>query len=225
MSAWLATLRKPSVTNQPPTHRELVRNDWAVVILIAFALFLGVGIRNNAANASRSVNLGEGLPTVQVPSNWITSTPEGMVLQVRNPRSGSAFPTEISVDSRLLGPTDNIVTVRAGLGAQHARDLFRYRELSAEGVTVNREEGILVTYAYIADPAREQGGNAPPVVVQAQDLIFPSGNQMVIITMAADTTVWDAQTPFFDILTNSLRMREEPVVTVTDVLSNEEGGE
>ncbi len=229
MSAWLAALRRPSVTNQPPTDQELRRTDWAVVVFIAFCLFLGIGISSNAATASRSVSLGEGLPTIAVPTNWIMGTREGAILFVRNPRSGSTFNSEVSVATRPIGPTDNVVTVRTGLGAQHARDMLYYRELAADAVTVNGQDGVIVNYAYVADPTREQGAIAPPVVVQARDLIFPSGSQMVIVTMSADTAVLDTQDQYFLIVTDSLRVRVEPAEPATEPVSepvtSEEGGE
>lgn len=233
MAAWLASLRKPSVTNQPPTERELARLDWAVLIFVLFSLFLGVGIANNASNASRKVELGEGLPTIQVPSNWITGTPEGDTLfAAMNPRSGSTFNAELKVTSRTGGADANIVTARTALGAQRARDLLRYRELRAQPVTVNGQEGILVTYAYVADPTRDQGAIAPPVVVEAQDLIFPYNGRILVVTMAADAADWDAQEHFFDIVTDSLRMRRVEVDVMTNSLpaavataETEEGGE
>ena len=211
MAAWLASLRKPSVTNQPPTPRELARTDWAVLVLIVFSLFLGLGIRNNAAHASKSVDLGENLPELEVPANWITGEQEDTVYFAGNPRSSSAFSAELSVSTRPGGVDANVVTVRTALGAQRSQDLLRYREVTAEPVTVrgkdNTVEGILVTYAYVADPTRDQGGNAPPVVVEAQDLIFPYGDQILVVTMAADATDWDRQSPYFAIVTDSLNMQ------------------
>ena len=44
MTALLSRLTKPSVTNEPPTEGDLWRTEIAVVVLLAFALFLGIGI-------------------------------------------------------------------------------------------------------------------------------------------------------------------------------------
>ena len=104
MSTWLATLTKPSVTNEPPSERELSRIDLAMIVTIIFALFLGFGIRNNAIGASRTVELGEGLPSIAVPNNWITGQPEGTLLHARNPRSSSIFSAEVRVMTRSLAP-------------------------------------------------------------------------------------------------------------------------
>jgi len=208
MASLLSALTKPSVTNAPPTEGEQTRTEIAVIVTLIFALFLGYGIRNNALNNSRTVELGEGLPSISVPAGWIRSEAEGYLFQARNPRSPSVFDTELSVSAQPLGAGANIVAARTGLGIRRSQELLRYRELSADAVTVNGEEGVLVTYAYIADPTREQGAVAPPVVVQAQDLIFAAGNRAVIVTVAADAADWDTEEQYARLIYDSLNVRE-----------------
>jgi hypothetical protein len=223
MSTWLNVLTKPSVTNEAPSEKELSRIDLAVIITVIFALFLGFGIRNNASTASRSIELGEGLPTVDVPNNWISGTPDGMLLHARNPRSPSAFNAELSVTTQPLPVGEDATAARTVLGLQRTQELLRYRELSVDNVTVGGVEGLLVTYAYVADPTREQGALAPPVVVQAQDLIFPSGeNQALVVTIAADAATWDAEQAAVDLIFDSLNVE----IQETDLRGEfEEGGE
>lgn len=221
MSTWIASLTNPSVTNEPPSEQDLSRIDLAVIVTILFALFLGFGIRNNAMNASNTVELGEGLPSIEVPSNWITGRPEGMLFRARNPRSASVFNSQLTVMTRPLESGQDAVAARTSLGLKRTQELLRYRELEAEPVTVNGQPGILVTYAYVADPTREQGGIAPPVVVQAQDLIFVNGNNAVIITFAADAANWDREQASLDIIQNSLNIQ----IQNNAVDTFEEGGE
>jgi hypothetical protein len=224
MTTWLNSLTKPSVTNEAPTDQELSRVDIAVYITVLIALFLGFGIRSNATTASRTVELGEGLPAIEVPSNWITGQPEGMLLQARNPRSPSIFNAELSVTTRPLAAGEDAVTARTALALQRTQELLRYRELEAVPVIVNGENGILVTYAYVADPTREQGAIAPPVVVQAQDLIFPAGEgQAVIVTIATDAATWDEEESSIRLIQDSLDMQiQENTVIEAEF---EEGGE
>jgi hypothetical protein len=221
MSAWLSTLAKPSITNEPPTEGELSRIDIAMIVTLLFALFLGLGVRNNVVNASRTVALGEGLPSVKVPTNWITGQPEGSLLYASNPRSPSIFNAELNVTTRPLPVGQDIVSVRTGLGLQRSQDLLRYRELDAQAVTVNGAQGVLVTYAYVADPTREQGAVAPPVVVQAQDLIFPNGNNAMIVTIATDATTWDEEEKAVQLIQDSLNME----ILETEVVSEFQEGE
>lgn len=208
MTSLLNSLTTPSVTNEPPTQKELRRVDIAVIVTVIFALFLGFGIGNNARNASRTIELGEGLPTIQIPSNWITGASEGMIMRARNPRTSSAFNTELTITTRPLAVGEDFRTARTAVSLQRTQNLLRYRELSVERVTVNGEDGLLVTYAYVADPTREQGAIAPPVVVQAQDLIFNSGdNQAMVVTIAADAAAWDRQQAAIDLIYDSLNVR------------------
>jgi hypothetical protein len=204
-------LTKPSVTNEPPTRQDLNRNEIALIVTLVFALFLGIGIRNNTINNSREVELGAGLPAVSIPANWIKGTSPDYVVSVRNQRSASVFDSEITVAVQALGENENPVTVRTKLGVQRTQQLLRYRELDAMPVTIGSAgdaEGVLVTYAYVADPTREQGAVAPPVVVQAQDLIFAANGNAVIISMAADAAHWDEEERYFDLVKNSLRVKE-----------------
>lgn len=207
MSALLARLTKPSVTNEPPSERELFRSDIAVILIFVFALFLGIGIRNNAVENHRSVRLGDGLPSISVPAGWITGQPEGALLTARNPRSRGFFNSELTVTTRPLGDEATLTTIRTGLGLQRSQDLLRYRELGAQSVTVNNQPGTLVRYAYVADPTREQGAVAPPVVVEAQDLIFIVDNTALIVTVAANAAHWETEAPVFQMIHRSLNVR------------------
>ena len=225
MSTWLQTLTKPSPTNEPPTDAELTRNDVAVVLVVLFALFLGFGIRNNAMNASRTVELGENLPSIEVPASWITGQPEVMLFHASNPRSPSVFNAELSVTTRSLAPGEDIVAARTAVGLQRTQNLLRYRELDAEAVTVDGEPGVLVTYAYVDDPTREQGAVAPPVVVQAQDLIFRSGDLAVIVTTAADAATWDEEERAIQFIHDSLNVQLQPNEVVAPDSEFQEGEE
>jgi hypothetical protein len=211
MSTLLMRLTKPSVTNEPPSPQEMRRNEIAVIVTLIVALLLGGGIRNNSINNSRAVELGAGLPEISIPANWIKGTSPDYLVSVRNQRSAGIFDSEITVAIQPLAENENEVTVRTALGLKRGQELLRYRELEATPVTVGSAEdvtGILVTYAYVADPTREQGAVAAPVVVQAQDLIFTANGNAVIVTMAADAAHWDDEESYFDLVKNSLRVKE-----------------
>jgi hypothetical protein len=198
----------PSVTNQPPTQAELRRNDIVVIVWFLFALLLGLGIRNRVLNASRIMALGENLPEISVPARWITGSDEDTVVYARNPRSPSTFDAQMSATVRDLNEGENLVLARTALGARRTQQYDRYRELFAEPVHVLDEvEGTLVTYAYVADPTRDSGAVAPPVVVQAQDLIFITDDKVVVVTTAADASEWEADQRDFDAIYNGLDLQ------------------
>jgi hypothetical protein len=68
--------------------------------------------------------------------------------------------------------------------------------------------GTRVTYAYVADPSREAGALAPPVVVQGQDLVFIYRDHLITVSVAADSATWDEEAPAFNRVFASLHLRE-----------------
>ncbi len=208
MASLINALRQPSVTNQPPDQAEIRRNDIITILWFIFALFLGLGIRNNAVNTHRTVALGDNLPSIAIPSGWITGTSDGFVLSAQNPNSPSIFNAQVTVIARDLNNGENLVAARTGWSLQRSQQLLRYRELSAASATVlDNQPAVLVHYAYVADPTRDAGAAAPPVVVQAEDLMFISGNKFVVVTTAADAAEQDAESSNFAIVKDSLKLK------------------
>ncbi|MEX1018292.1 MAG: hypothetical protein WDZ49_01460 [Litorilinea sp.] len=228
MSALLEHLRRPSVTNEPPTAGTIRRNDVATLIWVAFVLVLGFGIRNNALSAGKVVTLGDDLLQITLPAGWVQGTrpladappaaplgPNEYAVSVWNSRSPSQFDATIDIHARHTRPGDNLATVRAALGLRRSQELSRYRELQAEAVTVlNLVPGTLITYAHVADPTRSTGALAPPVVVQGQDLIFLYREHVFRITVAADLATWETEATGFDRVFRSLSLRAAAVQEV-----------
>lgn len=52
-------LSKPSPTNEAPPPSQAWRNDVAMLATLLFALFLGVGVRNQSLNASQYIDIGQ----------------------------------------------------------------------------------------------------------------------------------------------------------------------
>jgi hypothetical protein len=207
MASLLNALARPSVTNEPPTQAELRRNDIVMVALLIFALFLGFGIRGRQVTAARTVDLSPTL-TIDLPANWISGQSDTLLYYARNPRSPSIFSSEVSVFSRTLQPDENLVTARTNFSLRRTQELPRYRELVAEDVTVlGGEPAFRITYAYVADPSRESGAIAPPVVVQAQDLFFVRDNALYVVTVASDINIWDEANKDFSVVFDSLRLQ------------------
>ncbi len=135
MSALLDAIRKPSVTNQPPTSREIMRSDLATVALIIAALLLGLAVRNTTLSASKKVEL-EGMPPLAIPAHWMPGTADNLDFYARSAGSPSIFDTEMAVYTRRLRNEETLISARTAWGVRRSQDLERYRELSAEPVTV-----------------------------------------------------------------------------------------
>jgi hypothetical protein len=213
MTALLERLRRPSISNAPPSQEEIRRNDLATIVWFVFILILGLGIRNNALAAGNTVTLGDDLLQITLPAGWVqgmtTAGAGEYAVSVWNSRSPSLFDATIDVRARRLRPGENLTQARAALGIRRSQEYTRYRELQAAPVTVlNLVPGTRIMYAYIADPSRGIGAQAPPVVVQGQDLLFLYRDHLITVSVAADSATWDDEARAFDRVFQSLYLRE-----------------
>ena len=85
----------------------------------------------------------------------------------------------------------------------------RFRNLSGTVIkNADGAPGLLITYAYIADPTRESGSLGLPVVVKGQDLLFVAndgiGDRLVAVTVVADAAEWAAHADDFPAIFASL---------------------
>jgi hypothetical protein len=219
----MAQLRRPSPTSPAPQPFQVQRDDLAVFAVVIFALLLGLGIRSQALNASRSFALGNTLPTLRYPAGWITAEPEGLRFQAINPASPSTFDAQLAIAVRDLRADETLDLARAAWGLRRSEEMTNYRELTAEPVTVDGQPGLLTTYAYVADPARSRGAVGLPVVVQGQDLLFFDDGKLVAVTVAADATEWAAEQDHFALVFDSLQVQPiETDVLATPTLAIEE---
>jgi hypothetical protein len=203
MSAWIERLRTPSITNEPPTVEEQQRNDLYVIATILIAILLGWIIRNGTVNAVREYSFEGDIPTIVLPTNWITSqTEEGLLFQAIDPDSPGLFSGLIQVSARPLREGEDLSVLNVSWPLQRSQELDRFRTLSSQPVLApDGEPALLITYAYIADPTRESGALGMPVVVRGQDLLMMVGEeaerQLVVITTAADAADWDQESRVF----------------------------
>lgn len=215
-----ARLRSPSVTNEPPAPGELRRNDWAVAAVVAFALFLGLGIRQQSISAHRAFALGDGLPTIDYPAGWRTAQPEVGVFRAMDAASPSPFSTQIVVALRESMPDETLDRARAAWGLQRSQQLLLYRELVAEPLTVlDGAPAIRTRYAYVADPTREYGATGLPVVVEGEDLLFFAEGRLVAVSVAADASAWDAAARRFAVVWRSLNVQAQSADPLLNVPS------
>lgn len=196
MAGWLDALRKPSVTNVPPTAADQRRNDWIMIAVILFALFLGWGIRSNTANAMTHISLGGELPSLAYPATWLDSEMEGELFHAVDPASPSTFDARLEVRVRPVQEGEDLELISMSWPLNRAQELSRFRNLANEVRSgPNGQPALVITYAYIADPTRDSGSLGLPVVVKAQDLLFIANDgeqdQLVAVTVAADATEWE----------------------------------
>lgn len=208
IAALVARLRAPSPSNPSPAPGELWRNDLAVLVAVLFALFLGLGIRNGALTAQRSFALGAGLPVIAYPAGWHTGSTEALHFQAINPASPSTFDARLAVSLHEVRASQTLDLARAAWALRRSQELMLYRELSSEPVTIlDGQPALRTRYAFVADPTRAQGATGLPVVVEAEDLLFLVGGQLVVVSVAADATEWTNEARHFRLFYDSLRLR------------------
>lgn len=211
----LETLRNPSVTNQPPTAEEQRRNDRNTIVVIVVAVLLGWMIANGARNAVNEYDFEGEVPSVVVPEGWITTeSADEMIFSAIDPASLSIFDSRIEVYARPLKAGEDLSMLNVSWPLQRSQTLERFRTLSSRVVTgPNREDALLITYAYVADPTRESGTLGLPVVVRGQDLIFIAGDEgaqeLVVVSTAADAAEWENAEGAFLTLFDHLGVREQ----------------
>lgn len=210
MAGLVARLQAPSRTSQPPAPGEIWRNDLAVLVTVLFALFLGLGIRNQALTAQRSFTLGDGLPVIAYPAGWHTGSTESFHFQAMNPTSPSSFDARLAVSLQEVKEGQTLDLARAAWALRRSQELMLYRELASEPVTIlDGQPALRTRYAFVADPTRAQGATGLPVVVEAEDLLFLAGNQLVVLSVAADAGEWEDEVRHFRLIFDSLKLQPQ----------------
>ena len=219
MNAFAKAWRR-SRTSAPPTQAEIVRHDAILFLCVLLMLAAGWGVRLLAQeDSARTANLGTGYPAVAYPAAWIpalnpVAAQDGAaeatpIFVARSAGAPSSFNSILRIEALPVLPDDALGALRIRLGLQRAQALDRYRELSAEPVTVlGGREALLTTYAYLADPTRDSGGNGLPVVVEAQDLLFRNENEWLVATFAADASHWEAEAANIALVLQSLDVEQ-----------------
>lgn len=212
------TLIKPSPTSEPPTPADIRRIDLAVLGVVVFALFLGLGIRNQTQGASTWVSLGRNMPRIAYPATWMPRAADEFLVRAVDVGSPSTFDPQMAVTARTQRADETLELARADRTFQLASSLDGYREFDAQMMLVYRDTpAIMTTYAMIADPTRDSGATGLPVVVEAQDIMFFDNGQLVVVTVATDSNLWDAAQPGFQIIFDSMRLRPMPEEDLTVV--------
>ena len=210
-SSALRLLTKPSPTNEPPTPAQTRRIDLAVLGVVLFALILGLGIRNQAQDASNWVSLGSGMQRIAYPATWMARATDEYLLRAVDAGSPSSFDPQMAVSARPQRQDETLELARADRTFQLASSQTGYREFDAQPMQVYRNIPAIVTsYALIADPTRDSGATGLPVVVEAQDIMFFDNGQFVVVTVAADANLWATAQRDFQIIYDSMRLRPLP---------------
>ncbi len=209
----LSFLHNASPTNPPPTAAEERRNLILVLLVALLALSGGLGLKWYTQNTMHTARLGGVIPDLEYPASWVSIPAEEVLWQAINPNSASTFKTRVQVSVRTIQADENLDTLSVSWLLQRNSTLEKFRNLATiSNVQVAGSPAVLITYAYVADPALDLGLPGLPVVVQAHDLLWVGGTleqrQMVVVTVAADAERWDDEEPVLQRILTSIGMQQ-----------------
>jgi hypothetical protein len=164
--------------------------DWAVIVLVAVALFLGLALREAVRSRTVPFAFPEAPVSGRCPANWVRDTGDDPLLRARDPLGGE-FRTTIELRSRPLAAGAEPAIVLDALALERAGQVAAYRMLSTDQVLLSGQDATRRTFAYVhvdSDPYVDR----LPVVVRGMDLALREGNRVVVVTLLADADRFDA---------------------------------
>lgn len=162
--------------------------EWIVVITVLVALLLG-GVLMLVATGQMAVVTLEKL-SVKYPASWsVTDDKTSGLVGAQDMASNTSVMVQVF---RKLDPAkpvliDDLVTLRS---FEQAQKLSLYRVLSTQSVLVGGKSGIMLSYAYVMDPAKSAYQSTLPRVMKGADYLVPYQGQVYLISLEAEADTW-----------------------------------
>jgi hypothetical protein len=164
--------------------------DWAVIVLVAVALVLGLALREAVRSRTVPFAFPEAPVSGRCPANWVRETGDDPLLRARDPLGGE-FRTTIELRSRPLAAGAEPAIVLDALALERAGQVAAYRMLGTDQVLLGGQNATRRTFTYVhvdSDPYVDR----LPVVVRGVDLALREGDRVVVVTLLADADRFDA---------------------------------
>lgn len=195
----------------PPTPRAERLSVLLVMVTVAVALLLGWALKS--AVQGRTALYSDGVVRLAYPAAWVVSQDEEGQALLRDARAASSlFDRQVRVTHRPrpasgLPGASPLTEAATAWTLSRAQELNSFRNLATEeGLTVDGQPAIRVTYAYVADPAAALGRPGIPVVVHGSDTILVVGDTMTVLTGQAAQEDWAAFEPALAKILASVRL-------------------
>jgi hypothetical protein len=157
-------------------------SDWAVIVVTLVAVLLGWLLMSNVQ--SRSIPFDTGGVKGQMPAGWLTNQADKGVVLHTTELGGSGFGTTYQLEVLPVASGANPAEVASLYSINRAQNLNTVRVLDQQDVTVNGQNGVKVTYAYV-DASSDLTRVDVPVVIRGVDYIFVAGDHAVVATYHA----------------------------------------
>ena len=174
--------------------------DWAVVVVVAIALILGLVLRE--VTLSQTDSFSEGDVSGRHPANWVRETGEDPLLRARDPRGGE-FGTMLEVRSRPLATEAEPILVLDALAYERSAQVVAYETLSTDQVLVGGETATRRAFTYV-HVDRNPYVDRSPVVVWGMDLALHDDGRIIVVTLLADKDNFDASQRYLNTFVEAL---------------------
>ncbi len=175
--------------------------DWAVVILVAAALILGLVLRETTLFRTAPFTTRTDL-TGRYPAEWVRETSDDPLLRVRDARGGE-FDTTLELRSRPLAAEAEPALVLNALALERAGQVLAYRTLDTNQVLIGDKTATRRTFTYVHDD-RNPYVDRLPVVVRGVDLALRDDGRIIVVTFLADAKDFDDHYRYFRAFAESL---------------------
>jgi len=198
--------------------------EWLVIGLVILALVAGWALKEFIQGQTATF-ASEAL-SVRYPVDWLLEKDEEALLTVRDPDSPSTFKTAFSVRVEPLEepeereyvfkvegvdasvkPLGQVMGLNAAI-IRRNKELKEYNILSTKETTLMGQEALAIQYAYVDSPrAGWATGASLPVVVQAVDTVTIKGDQVYVLTYAADANIFAQEKDTLAAILESVRLK------------------
>ncbi|MBI4279803.1 MAG: hypothetical protein HY660_15235 [Armatimonadetes bacterium] len=163
------------------------RLDLPVWILLAAMLVAGWAVKSAAEGRRFTFTDPGGTLRLAYPAGWFGVPGSTHVLEVRGPGAAGGFPDTIAVTKTPAKEGATPETVAEEDALTRGKDLPMYRVLSVRKARVAGRDGMLVRYAYVADPfdVRPDADRFPVAVGALEAVVVDRGTVYRIRFLAA----------------------------------------
>ncbi len=172
--------------------------DWAVIVLVAVALVLGLVLRE--ATLFRTVPFTTKMDLAgRYPAEWVREIGDDPLLCVRDARGGE-FDTVLELRSRPLAVEAEPALALNALALERAGQVLAYRTLDTDQVLIGDKTATRRTFTYVHDD-RNPYVDRLPVVVRGVDLALRDDGRgdgrVIVVTFLADAKDFDDHYRYF----------------------------
>lgn len=168
--------------------------EWLVWIVVAVALALG-GLLAYSVQAQVKTAAAANM-TLAYPASWTPSSEAGAAFAALDLQRGGIFGARVSMrqkaKSAVFPAQGSVDDAAANWGMMRQGQLQGFRLLDIERMSVQGHEGAQIEYAFLLDPPASSVSGAMPALMRGVDTLTVSGENVYVLTFAAESQQFDS---------------------------------